>query len=132
MGEVERIKELQKMSKEELICLILDLEKEKKHNERGAGRKSKFNKEQIQQIQLERAKGKSIRVIAEEFGCSVGLVHKLINEGWYNKDIDTLRQIIKLREKTIKEFGFIEEGGVYQEYLKMKERLEELEAETKK
>ena len=28
MGEVERIKELQKMSKEELICLILDLEKE--------------------------------------------------------------------------------------------------------
>lgn len=51
-----------------------------KHNERGAGRKNKFNAEQIQQIQEARAEGKSIRSIANEFSCSVGLVHKLINE----------------------------------------------------
>ena len=172
MGEVERIKELQKMKKAELIDLVLKLEtgviqlkndinrleeenktitmqkdkyktdvekykdniKPKKHNERGAGRKSKFTKEQVKQIEIERAKGKSIRAIAEEFGCSVGLVHKLISKSnnWYNDDIDTLRRRIELRGKTIEEFGFIEDGGTYQEYLKMKERLEKLEAEAKK
>ena len=51
-----------------------------KHNERGAGRKNKFNTEQIQQIKEAREQGKSIRAIAEEFDCSVGLIHKLINE----------------------------------------------------
>lgn len=51
-----------------------------KHNERGAGRKNKFNKEQVKQIQAAREQGKSIRAIAEEFNCSVGLIHKLINE----------------------------------------------------
>lgn len=51
-----------------------------KHNERGAGRKNKFNTEQIQQIKEARAEGKSIRAIAQEFNCSVGLIHKLINE----------------------------------------------------
>lgn len=81
MGEIDRIKELQKMSKEELICLILDLEKEKTHNERGAGRKAKFNKEQIKQIEIERSKGKSIRTIAKEFNCSPSLVHKLVHQG---------------------------------------------------
>lgn len=52
----------------------------KQHNERGAGRKNKFTEEQIKQIQAAREQGKSIRAIAKEFGCSVGLVHKLINE----------------------------------------------------
>lgn len=52
----------------------------KVHNERGAGRKNKFTDEQIEQIKEARASGKSIRVISEEFDCSVGLVHKLINE----------------------------------------------------
>lgn len=127
MGEIDRIKELQKMSKEELICLILDLEKEKTHNERGAGRKAKFNKEQIKQIEIERSKGKSIRTIATEFDCSPSLVHKLVHQGWYNDDIDTLKRKIELREKTIKEFGFIKEGGVYKEYEQMKIRLKELE-----
>lgn len=51
-----------------------------KHNERGAGRKNKFNEEQVKQIQAAREQGKSIRAIAEEFNCSVGLIHKLINE----------------------------------------------------
>ena len=51
-----------------------------KHNERGAGRKNKFNEEQVKQIQAAREQGKSIRAIAKEFNCSVGLIHKLINE----------------------------------------------------
>lgn len=133
MGEIDRIKELQELSKEELICLILDLEKEEKNqkikNERNAGRKNKFNKEQIKQIQLERSKGKTIRNIAKEFNCSAALVHKLINENnnWFNDDIDTLRRKVELRGKTIKEFGFIKEGGVYKEYEQMKTRLKELE-----
>lgn len=46
-------------------------------NERGAGRKSKFTEEQIQQIREARAEGKTIKAIAEEFGCSVGSVHRL-------------------------------------------------------
>lgn len=49
-------------------------------NERGAGAKSKFNDEQILEIKRLRATGESIRKIAKEYNCSVGLVHKLINE----------------------------------------------------
>ena len=130
----QRIYELKKMKKDELIDLILDLEsnndllkqdnenleqkneelrkerntallekddyrekyfksvdqelimlKQYKHNARGAGRKAKFTDEQIQEIRNKRAEGKSIRAIAEEFSCSVGLVHKLINEYKENK-----------------------------------------------
>ena len=120
MSEIDRIKELQKMSQQELIDLVLKLESgvrqlkndvnrlegenekitvqkdkyktdakkykeniksnEKKHNERGAGRKNKFTSEQVKEIQLERDKGKSIRAIAKEFNCSASLVHKLIHK----------------------------------------------------
>lgn len=131
MGKIDKIKELQKMSKEELIYLILDLEKDKVHNERGAGRKSKFNKDQIRQIELERANGKSIRAIAKEFDCSSALIHKIIHQGWYNNDIDTLKRKVELRGKTIKEFGFIKEGETYKEYEQMKARLKELEEKKK-
>lgn len=51
-----------------------------KKNDRGAGRKEKFNKEQIEQILEARRQGKSIRVIAKEFSCSAGLIHKILNE----------------------------------------------------
>lgn len=51
-----------------------------KKNDRGAGRKEKFNKEQIKQILEARKQGKSIRVIAKEFDCSSGLIHKILNE----------------------------------------------------
>lgn len=76
-------KENDKLSKEnlkynkELHRIKMDLYS---HNYRGAGRKNKFNKEQVKQIQAAREQGKSIRAIAEEFNCSVGLIHKLINE----------------------------------------------------
>ena len=49
-------------------------------NEHKAGRQNKFNNEQIQEIRNLKLKGKSIRQIAREYDCSVGLVHKLINE----------------------------------------------------
>lgn len=49
-------------------------------NERGAGRKQKFTNAEIQTIKLYRLQGQSYRAIADMFGCSVGLVHKIINE----------------------------------------------------
>ena len=49
-------------------------------NERGAGRKQKFTDAEIQAIKMYRLQGKSYRAIADMFGCSVGLVHKIINE----------------------------------------------------
>ena len=50
------------------------------HNARGAGRKEKFTGAEIEQIKMMRAGGETIRAIADYMDCSVGLVHKLINE----------------------------------------------------
>lgn len=49
-------------------------------NERGAGRKKRFNTDQVNDILKARDEGKSIRLLANEFDCSIGLIHKLINE----------------------------------------------------
>lgn len=49
-------------------------------NERGAGRKKRFNTDQVNDILKARDEGKSIRSLANEFDCSIGLIHKLINE----------------------------------------------------
>ena len=54
-------------------------------NERGAGRKSKFKGEDIELIKKLRLEGKSYKAIALEMNCSVGLVHKLINEKNWRK-----------------------------------------------
>ena len=54
-----------------------------KHNERGAGRKSRFTQSEIETIKMYRLQGKTIKEIAEMFKCSVGLIHKIINEKWY-------------------------------------------------
>ena len=51
--------------------------KQVKKNDRGAGRKEKFDDEQIEHILKARREGKSMRTIAKEFNCSAGLVHKL-------------------------------------------------------
>ena len=67
---------------------IQELEKElselkgvqKIKNERNAGRKKKFTKDEIATIDMLHLQGKSIRAIAKEMNCSVGLVHKLLNE----------------------------------------------------
>lgn len=71
---VKKSTDLEKMKKAELINYIQELE-----GRLNAGRKEKFNKEQVQQILEAREQGKSIREIAKEFQCSVGLIHKLIN-----------------------------------------------------
>ena len=49
-------------------------------NPRGAGRKSITIPEEIGKVKCLREKGYTIRRIAGEMGCSVGRVHKLINE----------------------------------------------------
>lgn len=56
------------------------LKDEKKINERGAGRKSKFTDEEKATIKMYRLQGKTIKEISEIYNCSVGLIHKLINE----------------------------------------------------
>lgn len=50
------------------------------HNERGAGRKSKFTDQEKESIRMYRLQGKTIKEIAEMFNCSIGLIHKLIHE----------------------------------------------------
>lgn len=65
----EEIKELKSSDKVQKI-----------KNERGAGRKEKFTVEEVKIIKDYRAEGKSYKAIAEIMKCSVGLVHKLINE----------------------------------------------------
>ena len=67
----ELIENIQKLKNENKII-------KKTHNERGAGRKSKFTESQILEIKQYRADGKTIKEIAEIFKCSVGLVHKII------------------------------------------------------
>lgn len=73
---VKKSTDLEKMKKAELIDYIQELE-----GRLNAGRKEKFNKEQVKQILEAREQGKSIRAIAKEFKCSVGLIHKLIKNG---------------------------------------------------
>lgn len=50
----------------------------KKHNERGAGRKTRFTNTEIETIKMYRLQGKTIKEIAEMFNCSVGLIHKIV------------------------------------------------------
>ena len=50
------------------------------HNARGAGRKAKFTDCQVDEIKRLRESGNTINEIAKVFNCSVGLIHKLINE----------------------------------------------------
>lgn len=50
------------------------------HNERGAGRKSKLNDHDKEVIKMYRLQGKTIKEISELYNCSVGLIHKIINE----------------------------------------------------
>ena len=68
---IERLEGLQKLINEQ---------KERTHNERGAGRKRKFTSAEIKQIKQMYAEGHSMREIAKNMSCSAGLVCKLINE----------------------------------------------------
>lgn len=76
---IEQLQEEVKQAREEIKVL-----KEQKairvHNERRAGRKRKFDDEQIEQIKKMYSDGYSMREISKKLDCSVGLVCKLINE----------------------------------------------------
>lgn len=50
------------------------------HNARGAGRRAKFTDDQVEEIKKLREEGNTIKEIASRYNCSVGLIHKLINE----------------------------------------------------
>ena len=50
------------------------------NNERGAGRKSRFSDMDKEMMRMYRIQGKTIKEIAEMYSCSVGLVHKIVNE----------------------------------------------------
>ncbi|WP_294355321.1 sigma factor-like helix-turn-helix DNA-binding protein [uncultured Clostridium sp.] len=70
--EIKRLnEEVQKLKNEN---------REKIHNERGAGRKSRFTEQEKESIRMYRLQGKTIKEIAEMFSCSVGIIHKLIHE----------------------------------------------------
>lgn len=72
MRNTELIKDIQRLKN--------NISNKQKHNERGAGRKNRFTESQILEIKQYRAEGKTIKQISEIVNCSVGLVHKLINE----------------------------------------------------
>ena len=94
--EFENSPTYQQMSKKikslelEKQCLKGTIEHDKKvhelisenrsHNERGAGRKARFTDQEKGAMKMYRIQEKSFREIAEIFSCSVGTVHKIINE----------------------------------------------------
>ncbi|MCB2309041.1 hypothetical protein LGL08_20265 [Clostridium estertheticum] len=77
LNENLRIEELEKENKR----LRNELKnKSEKHNERGAGRKSRFSERDITMIKMYRIQNKTIKELAEMYDCSTGLIHKIINE----------------------------------------------------
>ena len=53
---------------------------DKIHNERGAGRKSRFSDMDKEMMRMYRIQGCTIKEISEMYSCSVGLVHKIVSE----------------------------------------------------
>ena len=90
LAEIEKYKSEIKKLEDEVQKLKIELysrevyekrkAEEKKHNERGAGRKPRFTDEEKETMKMYRIQGITIKKIAEMFECSVGTVHKLINE----------------------------------------------------
>lgn len=73
--------EIQQLKHEnELLRSNRDISNKKVHNERGAGRKAKLTNQEKEMIRMYRIQGKTIKEIAEIYSCSVGLIHKIINE----------------------------------------------------
>lgn len=77
------IKEIQQLKNENQQLRNADIYKlnnEKKHNERGAGRKQQILDDERQKIRDYRAEGHTIKEISKIFNRSVGIIHKIINE----------------------------------------------------
>ena len=68
-SKIKRVEEINNLKKNSLM-----------HNARGAGRKAKFTDDQVDDIRRLREDGNTIKEIANRYNCSVGLIHKLINE----------------------------------------------------
>lgn len=80
--EIQKLKsEIQKLKNENRTLksskVVSDI---KIHNERGAGRKERFSEQEKEMMKMYRIQGKTIKEIAEMYSCSVGLIHKIINE----------------------------------------------------
>lgn len=67
----KRIKELEKYIEERPLI---------RHNERGAGRKERLSDVEKESIKMYRLQGKTIKELSVMYSCSVGLIHKIINE----------------------------------------------------
>lgn len=98
----------------------------KKHNERGAGRKSNLTQEQINKVDELHLQGLSYGAIAKEVGISKAYVYKLINK--QNNEPMTEAEYNKYRERTnilrkgLREMGhthsLTEDLPTYEEYIK--------------
>lgn len=53
---------------------------DERRNSRNAGRKPRLTDNEEETIKMYRLQGKTIKEIANMFGCSVGLIHKVISE----------------------------------------------------
>lgn len=80
--EIQKLKnEIQKLKDENKLLKRNSSGKAiKAHNERGAGRKERFSEQDKEMMKMYRIQGKTIKEISEMYQCSVGLVHKIINE----------------------------------------------------
>lgn len=80
--EIQKLKsEIQKLKSENKALKSSKVVSDKKiHNERGAGRKERFSEQEKEMMKMYRIQGKTIKEIAEMYSCSVGLIHKIINE----------------------------------------------------
>ena len=78
--QTSRVIELENMIKELNANRGQEHQVPKIHNERGAGRKSRFTEQEKESIRMYRLQGKTMKEIAEMFSCSVGIIHKLIHE----------------------------------------------------
>ena len=79
--EIEELKnEIQKLKNENKTLKSKGKNIAVVHNERGAGRKERFSDQEKEMMKMYRIQGKKLREIAEMYNCSVGLIHKIINE----------------------------------------------------
>ena len=74
-NEIQKLKDENKLLKSNNV-----ISGKKSNNERGAGRKERFSDQEKEMIKMYRIQGKTIKEISEMYSCSVGLIHKIINE----------------------------------------------------
>jgi len=75
--EIERLKKkISKLEKENKEIK----NKNQQHNERGAGRKSKFSKQEKEIIKMYRIQGNTMQEIATMFNCSVSLIYNILKD----------------------------------------------------